>query len=284
MNNFRLSYCLIKLGCCLFLSALSGQAGGHLIADNGSKKVAIVDADGNLVWEHVVKKGMRDASRLANGNVLMQDGPFHVIEVSPDHKIVWEYRNENQMWGFQRLAADRTLIAVSGLGQLIHVDAEGNIVRQLPLKRDLPDPHLDTRIARFDGTNYLVAQPGDSSVREYDSDGQLVWEYHTEGEGRAGVYQADYTKDGNIVIALLQRNSIIIVNREKEIVWSYADEDLGYQVAPCAVQSLDNGNILFSRFAKSGPQAVEVNRTKKVVWTLDSDQLSHGITMIQRLE
>jgi hypothetical protein len=264
-----------------------------LVADDSTKRIAIIDAAGKTEWEHKIGP-IHDLHLLANGNVLCQLSWTRVVEMDPKtDKIVWEYdsatRNGNQgkkveVHSFQRLADGRTLIAESGPGRLIEVDAQGKLLHEVKLQIAKPHPHTDTRLVRkLANGNYLVCQEGDGLVREYDQQGKMVWEYEVPLFGmppKAGhgpesfgnkPFAAVRLANGNTLIATGNGHSVLEVTPAKDIVWSLKQNDLpNIQLAwVTTLQVLPNGNIVLGNcHAGPGqPQIVEITRDKKVVWT-----------------
>lgn len=273
----------------------AGQSGTPrrlLVGDDSTKRLAIVAPDGSLEWELSIG-AIHDAHLLPNGNILTQLGWQRVVEVAPDKRIVWEYdagkRNGNEgrpveVHAFQRLENGLTMIVESGPGRILEVDGEGRIHHQIPLKREHPNAHSDTRLARkIAGGHYLVAHENDGAVREYDRDGKVVWEYAVPlfGRERKGghgpeafgnsVFNALRLPNGNTLIATGNGHSVLEVTPGREIVWKVEQHDLpGITLAwVTCLQRLPNGNTLLGNChaGPDNPQFIEITPDKKVVWT-----------------
>ena len=152
-----------------------------LAADYSTKRIAVVDPAGEVLWEHPIDD-IHDLHMLPDGHVLFQTSMTHLVEVDPKtDKVLWEYdagkMNGNecrpvQVHSFQRLPGGVTMIAESGPARIIEVDPGGKIVHQIKLRVEHPDPHRDTRLVRkLDNGHYLVCHEGDGAVREYDNGG-----------------------------------------------------------------------------------------------------------------
>src|SRR5207253_9216326 len=112
-------------------------------ADDSTRRIAIVAADGRIEWEHKIGP-IHDLHWLPGGNVLCQLSWTRIVEIdSHTDKVVWEYdaakRNGNdgrpvEVHAFQRIADGNTMIAESGPGRIIEVDDKGKLVRQISLK------------------------------------------------------------------------------------------------------------------------------------------------------
>ena len=245
-----------------------------LAADYHKKRIAIINPDGAIHWEHPVRN-IHDLHQLPNGNILFQTDWTQLLEMAPDKKLVWSYdaatQNGNagkrvEVHAFQRLDNGLTMIAESGTRRIIEVDKNGVIHHQIPLKLDHPDPHRDTRMARkLANGHYLVCHEKDAAVREYDSEGKVVWEYNTGTK----LYGAVRLHDGNTLIGTGDGHSVLEVNRTGEVVWKIDQNDLpGIRLEWVTnVGQLPNGNIVFGNChaGPSNPQIIEVTRSKKVI-------------------
>ncbi len=284
---------------------------GHRVLGCDKGKVTILAADGKTSeWEVPCRVTAHDLQLLDNGNLLMPTSNTTIVEMTPDKKVVWEhtsepkegYKGKIEVHAFQRLANGRTMIAESGNGRIIEVDAAGKIVHQVPLTRDKPSSHSDTRqVRKLDSGNYLVACESDGKVREYDADGKIVWSYSIElgarkaapGHGVEGhgtsVYSAIRLANGNTLIGGGNNNRVLEVDPAGKIVWSIDQKELpGITLAwVTTVQALPNGNVVFGNChaGSENPQLIEVTRDKKVVWTLKNfDIFGNSLAVAQVLD
>jgi hypothetical protein len=233
----------------LMACALSAQAAGHrlLVGDDSTHRLAIIGEDGAIEWETKVGP-IHDASVLTNGNILYQEGWTKILEVTPGNKTVWQYdagtSNGNagkrvEVHAFQRVENDLTMIVESGTARIIEVDGAGKLLREINLKVDHPDAHMETRLARKIATgNYLVAQQNDGFVREYDPSGRIVWEYEEPLFGKTRkpghgpeafgnfVFSAVRLPSGNTLIGGGNGHCVLEVTPRKEIVWRVDQNDL----------------------------------------------------------
>jgi len=270
-----------------------------LAADYEKKLLALVAADGSIEWQETIQD-IHDAQLLDNGNILFQTGWTRVVEMTRDKKVVWEYdastANGNackpvEVHAFQRLADGVTMIAESGPGRIIEVDADGKLLKEIKLKLDNPDPHRDTRLVRklvdgklADAGHYLVAHEGDGAVREYDADGKVVWE-HQVG---SAVYSAIRLETGNTLIGAGNGNRVVEVDKDGNEVWSVNKSDLpGVTLAwVTMVDRLPNGNTLIvnCHAGPDNPQVVEVTPDKQVAWSFkDFDHFGNALPVARVL-
>ncbi len=270
----------------------TGKPRRLLAADDTTQRLAIIAPDGSFEWELKVG-GIHDAHVLPNGNVLLQQGFQKIVEVAPDKRVVWEYDSSKmngnegkrvEVHAFQRIEKGLTMIAESGPGRIIEVDANGKIQHEIKLKLNHPNAHSDTRLARkLANGHYLVAQEADGFVREYDRTGAVVWEFEVPlfGKERKGghgpeafgnsLFSATRLSNGNTLIGAGNGHSVLEVNPAKEILWKVEQNDLpGITLAwVTCVQRLSNGNTLIGNChaGPENPQFIEVTKDKKVVWT-----------------
>lgn len=269
----------------------TGKPRRVLAADYQKKRIALVNADNSVAWEQPIRD-VHDLHVLSNGNILFQTTFQDVVEVNPDGKVVWKYEarpaqdERVEIHAFQRLSDGSTMIVESGRGRIIEVAADGKIVKTVPLKRDHPDAHRDTRLVRkLANGHYLAAQEGDLAVREYDPTGNVVWEHAT---GRR-LYSAIRLANGNTLLGLGDGHSVVEVDRAGKTVWSIGEKELpGIQLAWITmVERLPNGNTLIvnCHAGPENPQLLEVTPDKKVVWTFkDFERFGNALPVARVLD
>lgn len=278
------------------LLAAPSAVAKHRVLMQGSNRLAIVEADGQLSWE-MPWGGIHDLHVLPNGNILVQQQMKKVVEIDRQTKqVVWSYdasqQNGNQgrrveVHAFQPLANGHVMIAESGPARIIEVDRDGRIHKEITLVVDRPNAHTDTRLVRkIENGNYLVCHEADGKIREYDDQGVIVWEYAVPMFGRKPkgghgpeafgnkAFCALRLDNGNTLIATGNGHSVIEVNHQKEIVWQLHQNDLpGITFAwVTTLEVLPNGNYVIGNChaGPDNPLLVEVDpKTKKVIWTFD---------------
>lgn len=281
-----------------------------LLADASKGRIALLEpAPGggyDTAWEHPIR-AIHDLHLLDSGHILFQDSWTHILEVDPETgETVWEYDAARQnrlpadspveVHAFERMPDGTTMIAESGPGRLIFVDAEGNIDHQFSFQLSRNDPHRDTRLVRPTPTGtFLVAHEGEGVVREYDTQGEVVWEYDVPLFGRepAGghsfeawgdaVFSAIRLDNGNTLIATGNGHRVLEVTPEGEIVWQVTQEELsGVRFAwVTTLQVLDSGNIVIGNChaGPEQPQLIEITPEKEVVWTFqDFDRFGDALS------
>lgn len=252
--------------------------------------------DGKVAWE-MPWGGIHDIHQGKDGKIYVQKDMREVCGIDPKTKeVVWSYdstkSNGNEgkrleVHAFQPLDGGAMMIAESGVGRIIEVDKDGKLLKEVILKRDNPDAHRDTRLARkLDNGHYLVCQEGDGAVREYDGEGKIVWDYAVpmfgkEAKGGHGpeafgnsTFSALRLKNGNTLLTTGNGHSVLEVTPDREIVWKIEQNDLeGITLAwVTTLQILPNGNYVIGNCHAGPGQPILIElepKTRKVVWKLD---------------
>jgi hypothetical protein len=285
-----LSFMTMVVPCCGAADRNASAAYRVLAQDKGH--VAIVNLRGEVEWEVECKHNSHDIARLENGNLLLHTAVAKVVEMTPGKQVVWQYEarpkppyaGRVEIHAFQRLPDGLTMVAESGNRRIVEIDGKGQVVKEVPLVVEHPEPHRDTRLARkLTNGHYLVCHEGDGVVREYDGEGKVAWSYALDlagrprapGHGPEGhgteVFSALRLANGNTLIGCGNGNRVIEVTPAGKIVWSIEQNELpGITLAwVTTLQLLPNGNIIVgnTHAGEENPQLFEVNRDKKVVWT-----------------
>jgi len=278
------------------LAQATTQATPHRLIAQDKGHVAIVNEKGEVEWEVPCGFNSHDIAALPNGNFLLHTAPAKIVEMTPDKKVVWEweskpvapYTGRVEIHGFQRLRGGITMIAETGNKRIIEVDKDGKILKEVPLTVERPDSHRDTRrVRKTNKGTYLVAHEGLGCVREYDDTGKIIWEYKLDLNGQpatpnhdghgTNVFNALRLPDGNTLIGGGNNNRVMEVNKEGKVVWSIERDELkdtdGKPIHLCwvtSIQRLPNGNTVIgnTHAGPENPQLIEVNRDKKVVWSM----------------
>lgn len=272
---------------------------GHRVLLQGNGKLAIVGTTGDIEWE-MPWGGIHDIHLLENGHIMVQEDMRKIVEIDPEEKkVVWSYdcskMNGNEgkaleAHAFQPLADGNVMIAESGPARIIEIDRDGKIKKEFALKVDNKGAHTDTRLVRkLANGHYLACHEADGTLREYDAEGTVAWEYTVpmfEKEEKGGhgleafgnrLFSAVRLKNGNTLIATGNGHGVIEITPEKEIVWELHQDDLdGIRFAwVTTLEVLPNGNYVIGNChaGPGNPLLVEIEpKTKKVVWTFDRFQ------------
>ena len=250
----------------------------------------ILDTEGKTVWTYPL--GTRDGWMLPNGHLLLditRGGQYPsgaILEVSREGKTLFEFKGtQSEVDCVQPLPDGHILLTESGpKPRLLEIDHKGKTVVEFPLKCQLADPHMQTRMARkLPSGHYLVPHLLDRVVREYNSHGDVVWEVATPD----WPFTAVRLDNGNTLINCTRGNTCIEVDLGGKIVWQVTNADLSGEPIhdACGVQRLPNGNTVIESYGAGDPNALklfEVTRDKKIVWTLRTFR-PHGLHEFQLL-
>lgn len=268
-------------------------------ASYGKNVLAICEANGDVLWKQATAgpekghAGHHDVHLLANGNILFHDSWTLTQEITLGKEVVWTYDSKTQngnagkpvdIHAFARLANGETMIAESGVGRILYVDAGGALRRQIPLGQGGREK---TRLVRvLENGHHLVCAENPGVVTEYDGEGKIVWEH----EVGTRVYGASRLRNGNTLIATGSGHSVIEVTPAKEVVWEIKDTVPGTSIQLAwmtTLQELPNGNFVVGNChaGEGQPQIFEITRDKEVVWQFNEWELvGNGLACWEILE
>lgn len=255
-------------------------------------KTAIISEDGRAEWESA--GGSRDGFVLPNGNVLLAYSD-RVEELTRDKQRIFLYRrsdSNDEIGTTQRLYNGNTLVTELGRRpQLLEVNPQGDVVREVPLQPETDNAHMQTRMARqLKNGNFLVPHLLAFAIKEYAPDGTIVHTLRTDLEELGArpaenwPFTAIRLDNGHTVASLTHGNKVVELNGRGEIVWKVTNDDVGGLFQdPCGSQRLANGNtVIGSHAANTGISMVEVTPHKQIVWTSDHP-LAAGVHHFQIL-
>jgi len=268
-------------------------------ASYGKNVLAICEADGDVLWKLDTAgpakghAGHHDVHLLPNGNLLYHDSWTVTREVTLGKREVWSYdsatRNGNEgrpvdVHAFARTPDGETMIAESGVGRILYVDARGEIRREIPLGRGGREK---TRLVRvLENGHHLACAEQPGVVTEYDGKGQIVWEYETGTR----VYGAIRLRNGNTLIATGSGHSVLEVTPAGDVAWEIRDTVPGTDIRlawTTTLQELPNGNFAVGNChaGEGQPQIFEITRDKQVVWRFDAwDLVGNGLACWEIVE
>ncbi len=247
-----------------------------LAGSHSRQAVFIRDATGRIVWEYPAQNP-QEVWLLPNGNVLF--AWLHgVREVTRSKQVVWEYRVDapNEVPTCQPLPDGRVLIGIVGQCRLVEVDHAGQVVKQVPLRTTVKEPHAQFRFCRRtpEGT-YLVPFTAEGVVREVDGEGQVVREFPRRPFPVAAVRLGDQ----HTLITTDRR--VIEYDGALRVVWELTVDDVpDLNLATLAgVSRRDNGNTVICNWGtadtpdRDGAHIFEVTPDKRVVWQVTGRDL-----------
>ena len=261
----------------------------HAVLATGAETF-ILNSEGKTVWTY--PHSTRDGWMLPSGNLLLDvsNSPEYphgaIVEVDRAGKTRFEFKGtQSEVDCVQPLPGGHILLTESGAKpRLLEIDRKGRIVVEFPLKCQLDNPHMQTRMARkLPNGHYLVPQLLDNVVREYNAKGEVVWEAQTKD----WPFTAIRLPNGNTLINCTRGNYSIEVDKQSKEVWRVSNDDLpGAPIHDaCGAARLPNGNTVIESYGAGDSNAIklfEITPDKKIVWTLKTFR-PHGIHEFQLL-
>jgi outer membrane protein assembly factor BamB len=277
----------------LALLAQNPEPTRRFLATGGS--TVLVGSSGQIEWSY--SHSTRDGWALPDGTFLLALSKSKsypsgaVVEVDRDQKILFLHPGtQSEVDTLQPLPDGRVLLTESGpKPRLLEVDREGKVVVEVPLRCQVKNFHMQTRMARkLPNGNYLVPHLLDRVVREYKADGTTAWEAKTPDAPKdSWPFTAIRLEDGNTLVTCTHGNMVIEFDAKGEVAWTLTNADLPKPLLndPCGAQRLPNGNTVICSYATGakGIKLLEVTRDKKLVWT-HSDERPHGIHEVHVIE
>lgn len=245
----------------------------------GPNFTGIINERGNPIWD-TKRPGARDGFVLPNGNVLICWSE-EVVELDQDQNVLFRYskpENVKELGTVARLKNGNTLVTELGENpRLLELNAEAEIVVEVPLQPETDNIHMQTRMARkLDNGNYLVPHLLAFAVKEYTPEGEIVQTFKTDlaelggREAENWPFTAIRLANGNTLINLTHGNKTIEVDPSGKVIWQMGNEDVEGDPFqdPCGAQRLPNGNTVIASYgAKEGIKLFEVTPQKEIVWS-----------------
>jgi len=251
----------------------------HSLLITGSTGTYLYGEDSKLVWE--TPGASHDGYVMGNGNILVSvDNEAREFKQGTQ-EIVWSYRLDPvnaELGTVVRLEDGQTMIVERGKRpRILEVSREGQITRDVPLKPEAEDIHMQTRMARkLPNGNYLVPHLHAFKVKEYTPTGEVVRTIPTDlpvfggREEHSWPFTAILLPDGNIHVNLTHGNRVAEFAPDNSVAWSLDNNDVDGRLSdPCGAQRLPGGNAVICSYAQQDPKMpriFEVTREKKVVW------------------
>ncbi len=169
----------------------------------------------------------------------------------------------------------------TGSGRVCLFDKAGNIVRTAPTGNNADAWYLENG-------NFLFA---DGNIKEYDSQGRLVWSFSPEVQEGGGAYSCQRLPNGNTVIGENASGRVVEVDSSGKIVFTLdthpATQNAHDRMRMC--RKLQNGNYLVC--LKGDMKVKEFKPDGTVVWehtfkniTFAAVRLPNGHTMVSSLD
>lgn len=253
---------------------LQGHPQETLIACGGGS-VWLLTPDGKVEWK---KDGCGNIHRaIKRGDkVYWSNGSIYVTNIkSGKTELYYQPTRHDGTYGFDLTKDGTMVVAENGTDYITELD----LATKKPLvhfkgdprdkKGKMPGGHHHYRmISKTAAGNYLVCCSGANIVREYDAQGNLVWEQPSP----ALAFEAFRRANGNTLISHL--NAITEYTPDHKVVWSFACSDAPQLKLAnlCGIWERANGNLVVGTYANgvedgSRTTAFEVTRERKIVWS-----------------
>jgi hypothetical protein len=233
---------------------------------------------GQIIWTYSTGPGCEydDIWMMSNGNILFTRMQYIAI-ITPNKEVIWRYDapEGTEIHGCQPIGLDKVLFVQNGQPPKLFV--MNNKTKAIEAEHNLPVDTLTDkkfihaqfrRVRCTDQGTYLVPFLELGRVVEYDRNFNEIWRYEIKTP-----WAAIRLKNGNTLITDEADKLTREVNPKKETVWEIRPSDLPEKYrfinTQCCTRLANGNTIICSRGDNGkGPQLVEVNRDKEVVWVL----------------
>ncbi len=281
-----------------------------LYVGEGHNRIYVVN-DGKVIWTYDTGIGteLDDVWMLSNGNILFSHMAW-CAEVTPDKKQVWyyEFKEGSESHSLQPVGLDKVLMVINSKPpRAVIIDKKtGEEVYSHEIPYDL-NLHVHTQFRRIRLTadnTFILPYLAMGKVVEYDMDFNEIWSVKSERP-----WSAFKLHNGNVLITDENELAVKEVDRDGKVVWSVSAYELPSEIVtpgvfdrpgsapdappdatsePIGWQScvrLANGNTVLCSQGNFGllPQFIEIDKDKKVVWTLKNWKDLGPATTIQVL-
>lgn len=280
MKKFFLS--ILALSCGVIAIAQSPRS--FVCADYSQNKVFIVEK-GEIVWSHEAPM-TNDVWLLDNGNVLFAAGNA-VLEMNRMGDTLFHYKTKSTVFACQRLKNGNTFVAESSGSRLLDVAPNGEIEREIKLTAGNKSGDSYIRGARrLDNGNTLVCHYSEGMVREYNSEGDVVWKAAIP----EGAHSVVRLKNGHTLVSgadMAKSTRLYEFDANGDKVWEFSNEDV--EGEPFfffgGMHPQKNGNIVITNWVGhshigESVLAAEITRDKRIVWSLSDHDKFRALSSI----
>jgi HEAT repeat protein len=184
-----------------------------LIAEESSDRVAELDYQGKVIWEHTFDEGPVSVQRLPNGNTFVALYS-RVVEVRRDGQIVSSIPIPGGEEGIGRISdankfPDGRIACLCSNGQLLYLTSSGKEV-------------LSKQLQGYGGVDWLPngnllcsLSMGGGKIQEIDPTGKIVWECNSVPKAWVGTR----LPDGNTLITSKADHKMYKVDTKGQVLW-----------------------------------------------------------------
>ncbi|MEG1544146.1 MAG: hypothetical protein RR382_06425 [Tannerellaceae bacterium] len=254
-----------------------------LLGGSGWNKIVIIDKETKAIeWEHPMEAGWECNSVAAttDGNILFSYAKGAKL-ITKDHKELWNIPAPEgaEMQTAAILADGNFLLAWCGHpATIMEVSPKGEMLKKVEYETGVEAPHAQFRhVSKAANGNYLMPIFATSDVREISPEGTLVKTIALEGTPFCIVPLAN----GNSLAACGDAHSYVELDANGAIVRKVSGTDIEgtslYFVAE--LLPLADGSLYVCNWQGHGgdaaagtfPQLIEVDKTGKMIWSLNDN-------------
>jgi hypothetical protein len=254
-----------------------------LICDYVEFKLAKVNTQGEVVWEHKPPGKVWDFVLLENDRIVYPiiTDKQEVRCIDFDARVQWSWAYRGECREIVNITRHRSQLIVSGQQppQAIFLSFDGKIQQRLPIPAKYKHHHGQLgNVYAVAENNYLAQLWGEGTALEIDKNGKEIWRFQIPPYGNrpypVGTIQDLLRLDnGNTLIACGTQARLLEVTPAGTIVWEFDGSkhpELNFTNA-CALQKLNDGSILVTNFLRGnsgrGAHAFRLSRQRKITWT-----------------
>lgn len=264
-----------------------------LLGGSGWNKIAIVDKDSKkITWEHPLEKGWEcnSVASTPEGNILFSYAKGAKL-ITPEHQEIWNIPAPEgcEMQTARVLPDGNYLLAWCGNpAAILEVSPEGEILSQTEFDTQIDLPHAQFRqVNKNERGHYLVPLFATSEIREINPAGELVKSVKVEGNP----FSVAQLPGGHYLVACGDAHRYVELDYETgQVVRNVEADDIEgvrlffvAQLLPTA-----GGGAYICNWqghdheAASGgfPQVIEVDKSGKMIWSLNDNAVFGMISAI----
>ena len=202
-----------------------------------------------------------------------------VLEMTRQNDTIFHYESQSPIFACQRLKNGNTFVGECVSGRMLEISPKGKIVKEVCI---LPEGVKDGGFAfmrnarRLDNGHFLVAHYGDQCVKEYDTNGKVVWKLDVPG----GPHSLTRLPNGHTLIAVADKDGnprLIEVTGEGKTIWELSNADIPGKPLKFlgGFQYFSDGRFLITNWTghvnpKDKVHLLLVDRQKNVLYSLEN--------------
>lgn len=267
-----------------------------LIAGSWNPTISILDKNSKEIeWKHRLQDGEEcNMVSVTKEGYILYSYKNGAKLIDRSHHTIWDYKtsNDTELQSAIQLQNGGYLLAICGSpAKLVELDKTGKVKNEIKLDLKTENPHAQFRqVAQAQNGNYLLPVMSLQKVIEVDPKGKVVAELPVA----VGAFSVLELKDGSLLLPAGDDHNFIVVNRQtgekiNEVGKAQMQDLTLHFIAQIVADSNENlfitnwdghtkGTILNS------PQIIELDKSGKVVWTLDDIEKVGKISTIHILK